>query len=111
MAAQHNVVAFNSRDESETFVNSKQAEKLLNTAGKLASSHLKKLLQYMFDNVDHHFMGQLDKAESSVRKGIRLDLMKQIPQMHLLLANILTLKSDFSGAVDAMRQYLNIISP
>jgi tetratricopeptide (TPR) repeat protein len=61
---------------------------------------------YYLSALSHYSMGQLDKAESSVRKGIRLDLMKQIPQMHLILANILTLKSDFSGAVDAMKQYL-----
>jgi tetratricopeptide (TPR) repeat protein len=48
----------------------------------------------------------LETAEISVRKGQRLDLSRQFPQMHLILANILSIKKDARGSIEEMRKYL-----
>ncbi len=48
----------------------------------------------------------LETAERSVRKGQRLDLSRQFPQMHLILANILSIKQDALGSIEEMRKYL-----
>ena len=41
-----------------------------------------------------------------MRKGQRLDLSRQFPQMHLILANILSIKRDALGSIEEMRKYL-----
>jgi tetratricopeptide (TPR) repeat protein len=51
-------------------------------------------------------MQDLATAERSARKGQRLDLDRQYPQMHLILANILLMKQDAKGAMEEMRGYL-----
>jgi tetratricopeptide (TPR) repeat protein len=48
----------------------------------------------------------MEAAERSVRKGQRLDLSLQFPQMHLILANILSSKQDALGSIEEMRKYL-----
>jgi tetratricopeptide (TPR) repeat protein len=48
----------------------------------------------------------LEAAEKSVRKGLLLDLSLQFPQMHLILANILSMKQDALGSIEEMRKYL-----
>ena len=48
----------------------------------------------------------LETAERSARKGQRLDLSRQFPQMHLILANILSIKQDALGSIEEMRKYL-----
>jgi tetratricopeptide (TPR) repeat protein len=48
----------------------------------------------------------MEAAERSVRKGQRLDLSRQFPQMHLILANILSIKKDSAGSIEEMRKYL-----
>jgi tetratricopeptide (TPR) repeat protein len=48
----------------------------------------------------------LETAERIVRKGQRLDLSLQFPQMHLILANILSMKQDALGAIEELRKYL-----
>ena len=48
----------------------------------------------------------LETAERSVRRGQRLDLSLQFPQMHLILANILSIKRDALGSIEEMRKYL-----
>jgi tetratricopeptide (TPR) repeat protein len=48
----------------------------------------------------------LETAEKIVRKGQRLDLTLQFPQMHLILANILSIKQDALGSIEEMRRYL-----
>ena len=48
----------------------------------------------------------MEAAERSVRKGQRLDLSLQFPQMHLILANILSIKQDALGSIEEMRKYL-----
>lgn len=48
----------------------------------------------------------MEAAEKSVRKGLLLDLSLQFPQMHLILANILSMKQDALGSIEEMRKYL-----
>ncbi len=48
----------------------------------------------------------MEAAEKSVRKGLLLDLSLQFPQMHLILANILSIKQDALGSIEEMRKYL-----
>jgi tetratricopeptide (TPR) repeat protein len=48
----------------------------------------------------------LESAERSVRKGQRLDLALQFPQMHLILANILSMKQDALGSIEELSKYL-----
>lgn len=63
---------------------------------------------YFLHALAYYRTDQLEQAEKSVRQGIRIDLGRNIPQMHLMLANIRTKKSDPAGSMEAMRQYLKI---
>jgi Flp pilus assembly protein TadD len=51
-------------------------------------------------------LADLDAAERSARRGQRLDLGHQYPQMHLILAKILSARQDAQGAIVEMRMYL-----
>jgi len=61
---------------------------------------------YYLNALAYYGLEDLDAAERSARKGQRLDLERQYPQLHLVLANILLLRQDSEGAVAEMRKYL-----
>jgi len=61
---------------------------------------------YFLNALALYNLKDMDAAEKSVRKGQRLDLSLQFPQMHLILANILAMKHDALGSIEEMRMYL-----
>ena len=61
---------------------------------------------YYLNALAFYNLRDLEAAERSVRKGQRLDLSRQFPQMHLILANILSIKRDALGSIEEMRKYL-----
>ena len=54
----------------------------------------------------HYHLNRLDLAEKSARQAARLDREHRIPDVHLLMANILVHKNDRAGAITEMRNYL-----
>lgn len=61
---------------------------------------------YYLNALANFNLEDLVAAERSARRGQRLDLERQYPQMHLILANILSMNQDLQGAVEEMRKYL-----
>ena len=64
---------------------------------------------YFFDGVAYFNLGQYQLAEKSARSAQRLDSQHKLPRVDLLLSNILSERQDFSGAADAMRNYLKYL--
>jgi tetratricopeptide (TPR) repeat protein len=61
---------------------------------------------YLLNAMSHYYLENMDAAERSARRGQRLDFAKQYPQIHLILANILTRRNDDPGSIEEMRLYL-----
>jgi len=61
---------------------------------------------YFLNALAYYSLDSLDVAERSARKAQVLDARHWIPQIHLLLANILSRKRDIVGSTDEMRNYL-----
>ena len=61
---------------------------------------------YFLNALAHYNLNNLEVAERSARKEQRLDVRHRIPQVHLILANILTRKHDIAGSTEEMRSYL-----
>lgn len=65
--------------------------------------------QYWYLNSAANYeLKKVDKAEKSVLQGLRLDVRNAIPKMQYLLAAILTLKKDYRGAAEHIRNYLRL---
>ncbi len=63
---------------------------------------------YLVNALAHYYLGNMDAAERSARKGQSLDLMHKYPMLHLLLANVLARRGDDPGSLEAMRQYIKV---
>jgi len=61
---------------------------------------------YFLNALAYYNLGNLDAAEESARKEQRLDGQHRIPQVHLILANILARKHDIEGSIEETRSYL-----
>lgn len=64
---------------------------------------------YFYEGVAYFNLGQYQIAEKSARNAQRLDSQHKIPRVDLLLSNILSQRQDFTGAADAMRNYLKYV--
>jgi tetratricopeptide (TPR) repeat protein len=63
-------------------------------------------LGHFFNGIAYYHLENLDRAEESAMRGIRLDSSHRIPQMHLLLANIFAKRRDREQSIKEMRKYL-----
>ena len=63
---------------------------------------------YFFNAVANYNLKNVDAAEKSVRQAERLDTRHAYPQVHFLLANIMAIHHDFSGAAEQFRTYLKL---
>ena len=63
-------------------------------------------LAYFYNGAANFNLGKMDAAEQSARKFQSLDTNHQVPDVYLLLANILQAKQDFAGAARQLRAYL-----
>jgi tetratricopeptide (TPR) repeat protein len=61
---------------------------------------------YMLNALAYYYLEDMAAAEKGARKGLRLDLSNRYPQMHLLLANILSKRQDVPGSLEEMHRYL-----
>jgi tetratricopeptide (TPR) repeat protein len=61
---------------------------------------------YFLNSLAYYSLEKLDIAERSARRVLRLDSSHRLPQIHLLLANILREKQDIAGTIEQLRNYL-----
>ncbi len=61
---------------------------------------------YFLNSVANYNLGKLDAAERSARKAQRLDGLHRIPQVHLVMADILERKQDVTGSIEQLQAYL-----
>ncbi len=61
---------------------------------------------YYLNAAANFYLNRLDAAERSGRKTEQMDPLHRIPQVHLILADILQRKQDAAGAVEQLQRYL-----
>ena len=61
---------------------------------------------YLLNAISYYKLDNLNAAEKSARRGLRLDVTNKCPQLHLVLANILSRNNDDPGSLQEMHQYL-----
>ena len=64
---------------------------------------------YYLNSMAYLNLKQLDAAERSARKVLRLDPLHRLPAAYLILADILEQKLDFAGSLEQLRTYLQIL--
>lgn len=63
---------------------------------------------YYLNALANYSLQDMEQAEKIARRGQRLDLNHQYPQLHLILANILSIRQDTAGSMEEMRKYLKV---
>jgi len=63
---------------------------------------------YFFNAVANYNMKNVDAAEKSIRQAERLDTRHMYPQIYFLMANIMAIHRDYSGAAEKFREYLKL---
>lgn len=63
-------------------------------------------LAYFYNSAANFNLGNMQAAEQSARKFQSLDTNHQVPDVCLLLANILQAKQDYAGAARQLREYV-----
>ncbi len=66
---------------------------------------------YLYNSVAYYQLKNLDAAERSARKAERLDSLHRLPQIHLVLADILQEKHDINGAIEQLHNYIDSAPP
>lgn len=66
---------------------------------------------YFYNSIAHYQLKNLDAAERSARKAQRLDSLHLLPQVHLVLANILQQKHDIAGTIEQLHMFVNFAPP
>ncbi len=61
---------------------------------------------YFYNSVAYYNLGNLDNAEKSAKKAARLDGLHRLPQVNLLMADILQKKQDVAGSIAQLQLYL-----
>jgi tetratricopeptide (TPR) repeat protein len=61
---------------------------------------------HLLNALAYYKLDRLDLAEKSALRGQRMDYGNRIPQINLVLADILMKKNDSAGAIEAMKKYL-----
>lgn len=63
---------------------------------------------YYLNALASYNLADLETAERSARRGQRLDFDHNYPDLHLILANVLSVKQDAKGSIEEMRKYLKV---
>jgi tetratricopeptide (TPR) repeat protein len=63
---------------------------------------------YFYSSFANYKLKKFDDAEKTALRAVRLDVQNRIPQLHLLLAEIYSHKSDYANAVSEMQTYLKV---
>jgi len=61
---------------------------------------------FYFNSIANFTLNNMDAAERSARRAYRLDSQHRFPRVHLILAEILRRKQDFSGSIEQLQSYL-----
>ena len=88
----------------------KQGEwrELLNVTEHLVQTH-PEVAEFWFLNSAANFnLGDIDKAETSITRGLRLDSRHQIPQLEYLYALVLARRENFQAAAEHTAAYLKL---
>jgi tetratricopeptide (TPR) repeat protein len=64
---------------------------------------------YFLNALAYYNLGNLDLAEKSALHGQRIDINNRIPELNLILAQVLEKKNDAAGAIEAMKKYLKAV--
>ena len=73
-----NVIHINEQEKTEKVFSRTEKNKLLESCKSIASKHLEKQLQYMFDNVDDFLFDLADKSDTSDQQTLYFDAMRKI---------------------------------
>ncbi len=65
-------------------------------------------LAFFYNAVAHFNIGDLDPAEQSARRGLRIDPQRKVPTLELILASILQQKNRYAESAEHFRAYLNL---
>ncbi|HTT21044.1 MAG TPA: tetratricopeptide repeat protein, partial [Candidatus Sulfotelmatobacter sp.] len=63
---------------------------------------------WFFDSLAYYNLGNLDPAETSVTRGLRLDSRHQLPQLEYLCGLILGAKKDYKAGAEHIDNYLHL---
>jgi len=63
---------------------------------------------WFFDSLAYYNLGNLDQAETSVTRGLRLDSQHQYPQLEYLCGLILGAKKDYKAGAEHIGNYLHL---
>jgi len=64
---------------------------------------------YFYNSLANYKLGKVAEAEKSGLKAEHLDVRPRFPQLHLLLADIFTQKSDYETAIAELETYLDLV--
>ncbi len=64
---------------------------------------------YYLNSIANLSLKELDSAEKSARMVLRLDPLHRWPAAYLVLAEILEEKSDFTGSIEQLESYLQVV--
>jgi tetratricopeptide (TPR) repeat protein len=64
---------------------------------------------WFLNALGHYYEKNLDEAEKSARRGIRIDGEHRLPKLELLLGAVLVERRKYSDAADHLRQYLQFV--
>ena len=73
-----NVIHINDQERENKTFSLTEKNKLLESCKSITSQHLKKQLQYMFDNVDDFLFDLADKSDTSDQQTLYFDAMREI---------------------------------
>jgi tetratricopeptide (TPR) repeat protein len=65
-------------------------------------------LAFFYNAVAHFNIGDLDPAEQSARRGLRIDPQHKVPTLELILASILQQKNRYAESAEHFRAYLQL---
>jgi tetratricopeptide (TPR) repeat protein len=63
---------------------------------------------YYTNALANYWLNNLDLAEKRVKQGLRMDTPNRFPQLHLLMAAILSTKQDLDGSIRELKIYLTV---
>jgi tetratricopeptide (TPR) repeat protein len=64
---------------------------------------------YFYNAMANYKLNRMEEAERSGRKAEHVDLRRNFPQLHLLLANLYARKKNYAMAISEMESYLELV--
>jgi len=64
---------------------------------------------YFYNAMANFQLGHIEEAEKNAIKAEHVDLRTAFPQLHLLMAEIYTLKNNYAGAISEIETYMELV--